>query len=77
MNAKLNHGAAAGAIQMRNAQGGQPANLDELSLQLRTQISELDALIKKKEKALENVPDDLATDLANRAKQIEGIASDI
>lgn len=77
MNAKLNHGAAAVAIQMRNAQGGQPANLDELSLQLRTQISELDALIKKKEKALENVPDDLATDLANRAKQIEGIASDI
>ncbi|WP_149930569.1 phage major capsid protein [Acinetobacter soli] len=77
MNAKLKHGAAAVAIQMRNAQGGQPANLDELSLQLRTQISELDALIKKKEKALENVPDDLATDLANRAKQIEGIASDI
>ena len=31
----------------------------------------------EKEKALENVPDDLATDLANRAKQIEGIASDI
>lgn len=77
MNAKLNHGAAAVAIQMRNAQSSQPANLDELSLQLRTQISELDALIKKKEKALENVPNDLATDLANRAKQIEGIASDI
>ena len=52
MNAKLNHGAAAGAIQMRNAQGGQPANLDELSVQLRTQISELDALIRKKQDAL-------------------------
>ena len=79
MNAKLNTAVLgpALAIHMRNAQGNQPANLDELSLQLRTQISELDALIKKKEKALENVPEDLATDLANRAKQIEGIASDI
>lgn len=77
MNAKLNHGAAAVAIQMRNAQGGQPANLDELSVQLRTQISELDALIKKKQDALKDVPDNLAEEINNRAKQIEGIASDI
>ena len=55
MNAKLNHGAAAVAIQMRNAQGGQPANLDEISVQLLTQISEIDEQIKKKEKAMENV----------------------
>ncbi|NWK61413.1 phage major capsid protein [Acinetobacter sp. SwsAc3] len=81
MNAKSNIAALGEktpiAIHMRNAQGGQPANLDELSLQLRTQISELDALIKKKQEALSGLPDNLAEDINNRAKQIEGIASDI
>lgn len=77
MNAKLNHGAAALAIQMRNAQGGQPANLDELSVQLRTQISELDALIKKKQDALKDIPDNFVEEFNNRATQLAGVVSDI